>query len=306
MPAQIHTSLEVETLLSQVSEVILLDVRLAEDFAESHLPGAVNQCVFEVGFLAGLAEKGFSQDQPICVYGAAEDSYESRMAADKMKAAGYQHIHDFRGGLQRWQVDGKPVEGTGTASSQPGKPMNGKMNLDLMESKVIWQGRNLLNSHQGLVPLKSGWVEFREGKAIGGEVLLDMRRLSCSDLAGSAVHEVLIHHLESDDFFDVANYPEARFFFDQVEPCSDKPGCMNLRLIGSLTLRGATKPLVIEASAGFTTEGKAALQAVVLLDRTEWGVLYGSGKFFRKLAGHLVNDHIELQLRVVTADSVLS
>ena len=135
---------------------------------------------------------------------------------------------------------------------------------------------------------------------MSGEAVLDMRRISCSDLSGDVLHDVLIHHLESDDFFDVARFPEACFVFDKAEVCNTKPGCHNLRLHGALTLRGVTQPLVIDAVAGVTTEGKAALQATLSIDRTAWGVLYGSGRFFRRLAGHLVNDHIELQLRAVT------
>ena len=82
---------------------------------------------------------------------------------------------------------------------------------------------------------------------------------------------MLIHHLESDDFFDVARFPEARFTFDRVEICSELPGCRNLRLHGDLTLRGVTKPLVVEAASGFTPEGRAALQSTFAIDRTARG-----------------------------------
>jgi hypothetical protein len=54
------------------------------------------------------------------------------------------------------------------------------------------------------------------------------------------------------------------------------------------------------ATAGLTTEGKAAAQSAFAIDRTQWNVLYGSGKYFRHLGGHLVNDLIEIQIRVVT------
>jgi hypothetical protein len=54
------------------------------------------------------------------------------------------------------------------------------------------------------------------------------------------------------------------------------------------------------ASAGLTSEGKAAAQAAFAIDRTQWNVLYGSGKYFRHLGEHLVNDLIEIQIRVVT------
>ena len=39
--------------------------------------------------------------------------------------------------------------------------------------------------------------------------------------------------------------------------------------------------------------------ATLAFDRTLWGSIYGSGKFFRRLAGHLVNDLVEIQVKVV-------
>jgi len=305
MPATTITASELSTLLRDEPKLTLLDVRLPEDYSAAHLPKALNQCVFEVGFMQGLDEKGLSKDDPVCVYGHDGDSHESRMAAEKLDRAGFRRIYDYRGGLEAWKTDGHSVDESPVAASKSSPPLEGRVALDLQESSVTWIGRNLLNRHWGTVPLKSGWVEFHNARPISGEVLLDMRRLTSADLAGSDLHDVLIHHLESDDFFDVERHPEARFAFDQVELCSDLPGCTNIKLEGALTLRGVTKPLVIEASAGFTPEGKAALQSTFHIDRTDWGVLYGSGKFFRNLAGHLVNDHIELQLRIVTADAVL-
>lgn len=278
----------------------LLDVRLPEDFATAHIPGAVNQCVFEVAFLPELEARQLPKDQPICIYGATMDSHESRVAAEKLERAGYTEVMDFRGGLQAWITEGNPVKDQVDAPKPP-VVADGQHEVDLAESRVVWIGRNLINKHWGHVGLASGHVEFRGGLPVRGETVLDLRRITCTDLAGDALHDVLIHHLESDDFFDVERFPEAAFRFDRTERCSDRPGCCNLKLHGELTLRGITKPLVIAAAAGFTPEGKAALQATFTLDRTDWGVLYGSGRFFQRLAGHLVNDAIELQLRILTA-----
>lgn len=279
--------------------VTLVDVRLPEDFAAGHLPGAINQCVFEVACLKELEEKGISKHSPICVYGWSEDSHESRVAAEKLERAGYANVLEFRGGVDSWTAGGRPLEKQAAPPPAP-KLNDGVQALDLSESHVVWIGRNLINKHTGEAAISSGQVEFREGLPVRGEVTLDMRRLTCSDLAGNALHDVLIHHLESDDFFDVERFPEARFSFDRAEPLSEKPGSRNLRLHGQLTLRGITKPLVVDAAAGITAEGKGALQATLGVNRTDWGVLYGSGSFFKRLAGHLVNDEIEIQLRILT------
>lgn len=77
-------------------------------------------------------------------------------------------------------------------------------------------------------------------------------------------------------------------------------GTTTHRVTGDLTLRGQTHAIEFEVSAGRTPEGKMAAQAAFSIDRTKWGVIYGSGKFFSRIAGHLVNDFLEFQLRVLT------
>lgn len=303
MPLILTYPEQLKKLQEQHPGMLLLDVRLVEDYEGGHLPGALNQCVFEVAFLQELPGKGAVKTQVICVYGASAASHESRMAAGKLERAGFDRVYDFRGGLEAWKSDGNPVIGSAVSDSAP-CIKDGRYALDLQESKVVWVGRNLINKHWGHVAIASGHVEFRDGKVLSGEAVLDMRRMTCADLQGNALHDVLIRHLESDDFFDVGRYPEALFRFASGEVCAETPGCRNLKLHGSLTLHGITKPLTIECAAGFTPDGRAALQATFQIDRTGWNVLYGSGKFFHRLAGHLVNDQIELQLRVLTGEAV--
>jgi hypothetical protein len=73
----------------------------------------------------------------------------------------------------------------------------------------------------------------------------------------------------------------------------------NIRLCTSLTLRGVTAPLVIDAACGVTADGKLAAQGAFALDRTHWKIIYGSGRFFHRIGKHLVNDLIEIDLKVV-------
>lgn len=304
MSQMINTPAELDALREAHPNLVLLDVRLGEDFQEGHLPGAVNQCVFEMVFLHDLAAKAVRREEPVCVYGVAPESRESATAAGKLERAGYGQVYEFRGGLEAWRAEGRPVEVASVNGTAAAVVRDGRFALDLDESKLVWVGRNLINHHWGHVAISEGHVTFQGGVPVSGAVTVDLRQITCADLAGGPMHDVLIHHLESDDFFDVENHPEAVFVFENAEVCSQAAGCQNLKLHGSLTLRGETHPLTIIAAAGFTPEGKAALQASLALDRTEWGVLYGSGRYFLRLAGHLVNDQIELQLRILTAGGV--
>jgi hypothetical protein len=45
--------------------------------------------------------------------------------------------------------------------------------------------------------------------------------------------------------------------------------------------------------------GELVAQGTVAFDRTRWGSLYGLGRFFARLGKHVVNDLIDIQVKVV-------
>jgi len=278
----------------------LIDVRLDDDFAAGHLPGAVNNCVFEVAFgerMANLAET----DDSICVYGAAEDSAEASMAAAKLERAGYGNVSLFAGGVAAWQQAGRELHGDADAPASP-HLVDARHAIDLGESQVLWVGRNLLNRHWGAVAISEGWFEISDGVLSGGEFAIDLNRIECSDLDENSGRDLLIAHLQSDDFFDTGKYPGATFrILSSRSIAGATDGAPNLHVDGELTMKGVTQALAFDAVAGLTAEGKPAAQATLAFDRTLWNVIYGSGKRFHRLGGHLVNDLIELQIKIVAA-----
>ncbi|MGA7391492.1 MAG: YceI family protein [Terrimicrobiaceae bacterium] len=292
---------ELTERLKRSPRPILVDVRLEHDYAFAHLPDARNNCVFEVAFLDRMAGVAPEKGAAVCVYGATADSYEARMAAEKLSRAGYIEVLELREGLEGWKAAGLPLAVENEQKTFDSAPTpNGWREIDLAESRVEWQGRNLLNKHFGQVALKGGKLLFDEGQIVAGEFHLDMGTMTCRDLEGDPLHDVLIAHLVSHDFFDVELFPEARFAILKTERIAGAtPGAPNLAVRGELTLKDVTRPVEFVATAGFTAEGKAAAQSAFAIDRTQWNVLYGSGKYFRNLGDHLVNDPIEIQLRVV-------
>jgi rhodanese-related sulfurtransferase len=292
-PDQLHTE-----LLSD-SPPLVLDVRLADDFAAGQIAGALNNCVFEVAFHERLTAQLEDKSRRIILVGATRSSREAEMAYEKLERAGFSDLSILEGGIEEWVRAGLPIQSLAPPPCQPAAP-DGRLDLDMMESRIEWYGRNLLNKHWGTVAIKSGWIDCDEGKLRGGEFILDLTRITCTDLAGSPLHDVLVNHLQDHDFFDVARFPEARLVITRAEVIGPD-GAANLRITADLCLRGETHPVVFEAEAGVTQDGKAAAQATFAIDRTRWGVIYGSGKFFKRLAGHLVNDLIGFQIRVVTS-----
>ena len=297
-------TIDAQTLSSRLSSghpPVLIDVRPAAAFARGHVPGAVNRCVFEVGFLEGMPSMAPGLAAAVCVYGQCDDSQESRMAAEKLCRNGYSQVSDFRGGVEAWSAGGLPITGLSSPPAAETAVPDGRLPIDLEESRIRWTGRNLLNMHEGFLSLRSGHLDFQEGALKGGEFVIDMHTIRCADLAGNPLHEVLVRHLMDHDFFDVALYPEARFVITEAAALPGvEPGAPGLSVCGILTLKDVTAPVSFLATHGITADGKAAAQASFSIDRTRWNVKYGSGRLFRNLGAHLVNDLVELQLRIVT------
>lgn len=286
--------------LKEQSGISLLDVRLADDFEAGHLEGAKNNCVFEVDFGRRLPDTLPDLGDPVVIYGANAGSQEAAAALEKMQRAGYTAVSLLEGGFDRALEEGFTVIAGDPIPSDPTIP-DGALPLDLEESQVEWTGRNLVNKHFGTVPIRTGDLVFHDGQLQSGTISLDLLGLTCTDLAESEYHDVLIAHLHNEDFFDLENHPETKLEIRKADVLAEaSPGSPNLRIQAGLSIRGQTHPIEIYAVSGITSEGKAAAQATFAIDRTRWGILYGSGKFFHRLAGHLVNDLIEFQVRLLT------
>src|SRR5258708_38900908 len=134
-------------------DLVLLDVRLPEDFAAEHLRGAVNNCVIEIQFLERMGHLAAGIETPICCYGCGGGSLESRVAATKLQRAGYRALYDFEVGIAAGEAAGLEIERHGTAAAESAT-RDGIHDVDLAESWGEWTGRNLLNLHHGRVALR--------------------------------------------------------------------------------------------------------------------------------------------------------
>jgi len=286
--------------LDQSIAPALLDVRLADDFEATHLPTAKNNAVFEVAFLERVAGILPDKDQATVIYGASDESHEALMAAEKLDRAGYSDLLVLEGGLEAWNQEGGAVMTGSPLPTSPTTP-DGTLQLDLDECRLEWLGRNLVNKHHGTISITAGHLELSQGQLRGGELDFDLRSLKCADLDGHPAHDVLIAHLLDHDFLDAAEHPDCRLVIRSAEAIpGTHDSTPNLKIMADLTLRGVTQPIEFSATSGLTDEGKAAAQASFTIDRTRWGIIYGSSRFFQRLAGHLVNDLIEFQARIVT------
>ena len=88
----------------------LVDVRTAEEYAEGHLPGAINVDVKQPDFsnraTQAIKESG-NQDSPVAVY--CLRGSRSMKAATLLAKEG-KEVYNLAGGITAWKEAGMPVE----------------------------------------------------------------------------------------------------------------------------------------------------------------------------------------------------
>ena len=160
--------------------------------------------------------------------------------------------------------------------------------IEVKSSKIVWKGYKLAGSHEGTLNLLSGSLEFNDDVLSGGEFVIDMASLISTDLSGEYKGK-LEGHLKSDDFFGVDTYPTSSLKITGTEQVSKNA----YTITADLTIKGITQSINFDASV----YGKKAT-ANLKVDRTKFGVKYGSGSFFEGLKDNLIYDEFDLVIDI--------
>ncbi len=162
--------------------------------------------------------------------------------------------------------------------------------VDTSASSLRWNASKVTGKHDGTVNVKSGDVAISAGALVGGTIEIDMTSLAVSDLQGDS-NAKLTGHLKSDDFFSTEKFPTATFKSTSVEAIAGaKPGEANYKVTGDLTIKGVSNPSTFNVAFA-EKAGIASLACKeIKVDRTLYGIRYGSGKFFQGLGDKIIHD----------------
>jgi polyisoprenoid-binding protein YceI len=102
-------------------------------------------------------------------------------------------------------------------------------------------------------------------------------------------------HLRSADFFDAENFPQLTFRSTRIDGQGD-----SLRIAGDLTIRGTTRPVVldvtIEGRTGDPWAGeRAGFSATTTIKRTEFGLLWNQ---LLETGGVVVGEDVKISIDV--------
>ncbi len=175
-----------------------------------------------------------------------------------------------------------------------------KIMVDVKQSAIYWKGFKPGGSHHGSLGIKSGELFVENNQLKSGSFVIDMNSIADIDLTDNAMKEKLVGHLKSPDFFDAAKYPESKFTITKVEELQNQPNAMTHRISGNLQMKGVEKNITFDAKVSQEGDIYKATTAAFSIDRTQWGVNYGSKNVFKNLADSFINDDMEISITIVT------
>lgn len=152
-------------------------------------------------------------------------------------------------------------------------------------SEIHFTGSKVTGSHSGGFKKFSGSFTVADNAlaGTGQKIVIDMNSL-WSD------NEKLTGHLKSEDFFNVAKFPESSFELTGLKAVSEG----SYEVSGNLNLNGASKNITFPATASLT-DGKATINAKFDINRKDFGIVY-AGK-----ADDLIRDEVVIELKLEAA-----
>lgn len=166
--------------------------------------------------------------------------------------------------------------------------------VDPAASKVTYVGEKVTGEHTGNVTVKSGnLVVAKDDTLSGGEVVVDMNSLTSTDLTDKDYNAKYVGHMKSPDFFNTEKYPESKLVIK-----SSKKSDKGLEVTGDLTMIGQTKPVTFVVTDWKKTDAQVTGKSNLVLNRTNWGLKYGSASFFKSLGDKAINDEFTLAVEL--------
>jgi len=275
----------------------LIHVLPEEHYQNIHIKGAINICVYEVSFFDKIKELNLDAEAKIVVYGESENELDARVAASKLHDLGFKNVYVLEGGLGA-NINTLTLEGERKEFDEEQLLHLDDRKFTLVDQSFLnWVGANDNGKNFGKIDLKSGNIEVKNS-LLSGEFIIDMNSIKTLNLSSEEGADDLNAHLRSDDFFLSKLFPEATYSFSSVKSVrTPYQTDINYILDGELTIRGITKKQGINALIA-KVDDKLVLNARVEIDKTNWGVIYGSSKFFKYLGMHKIFDIISIEMRL--------
>ncbi|MDB3868474.1 YceI family protein [Candidatus Marinimicrobia bacterium] len=165
--------------------------------------------------------------------------------------------------------------------------------VDKLNSNIQWIGRKVVGEHSGRIQAAGGFIVLGDGKLNSGEILINMQSITVDDIENPKWNQKLVDHLKNDDFFNSEKYPTAKFIFSEF-----KGEGVDTHVKGNMTIRNKTVPLNFLLNT-FVDDDSSYASGSINIDRSLFGVKYGSGSFFKGLGDDMIMDDFTLNFKLI-------
>ena len=165
------------------------------------------------------------------------------------------------------------------------------LHIDMDKSSIKWKGTKSTGSyHDGLINVKTSKLDFdKNNQLIGGEIIIDMNSITCTDIQNKKSNQSLVKHLKDDDFFGTEIFPISRLVITNVEKMDEQ----NFKLIADLTIKENTHPIEFIANIIYN-DNTGLASGKIEIDRSKYNVKYRSKSWYPDIGDRFINDNFEL------------
>lgn len=168
--------------------------------------------------------------------------------------------------------------------------------VDTEQSVVKWRGTEMRgsDSHEGILKLREGFLEFEDDRLTGGYFIADMHSITVTDIPESdpVPRRYLTEHLESEDFFYVEKYPIAGFEITQTRELEGD----RFRITGNLSVRDVTR--AVEFTATKESSGSSLrYTASFTIDRFAYNISY-QGSYWKRVTSLIDNNFVDAEISI--------
>ncbi len=170
--------------------------------------------------------------------------------------------------------------------------------IDREKSSVKWKGTKSTGSyHDGLINVKSSLLNIENDNLVGGEIIIDMTTIVCTDIEDKGSNEYLVSHLKNDDFFSTTKHTEALLLIKNVSLIKDN----DYNVDADLSIKGQTQPIQFTANI-IIKDGIGLASGKIEVDRAKYDIKYKSKSWFPDIGDKFINDIFELYFNLLSIE----
>lgn len=166
--------------------------------------------------------------------------------------------------------------------------------VDTEQSKLSWVGKKVTGEHSGNIKIKEGKLRTDGKKLTGGDFVIDMTSITVTDITNPEYNQKLVGHLKNDDFFSTDKFPESTLTIMKATALENG----EYKLKGILTIKGVKNEIEFPAKVEMG-EKEIKATAKIIVDRTKFGIKYGSKSFIEGLGDKAIYDDFEMNVDLV-------